>query len=93
MLENKVHSLLDKYDYKSELTDTFGKLGLTWLKTLDVSHIDRIIMNTTLAAIENVLLQIDIISKELAKYAWDSKHGFFLLIMDSGHLAASLKDL
>src|SRR5215469_4672334 len=51
MLENKVHSLLDKYDYKSQLTDVFGKSGIIWLKTLDVSTIDRLIMNTTLAAI------------------------------------------
>jgi transposase len=72
MLENKVHSLLDKYVYKSELADIFGKSGIIWLKTLDVSNIDRLIMNTTLAAIENTNLQIDTISKELAKYGWDS---------------------
>jgi transposase len=28
MLENKGHSLLDKYDYKSELADIFGKSGI-----------------------------------------------------------------
>jgi hypothetical protein len=75
MLENKVHSLLDKYDYKSELADIFGKSGIIWLKTLDVSTIDGLIMNTTLATIENINLQIDTISKELAKYGWDSDYG------------------
>jgi hypothetical protein len=30
-------------------------------------------MNTTLSAIESMNLQIDFISKELAKYGWDSK--------------------
>ena len=73
ILENKVHSLLDKYDYKSDLTDIFGKSGIIWLKTLDVSTIDRLIMNTTLSAIENINLQIDSVSKELAKYGWDSR--------------------
>jgi hypothetical protein len=73
MLENKVHSLLDKYDYKSESADIFGKSGMIWLKTLDVSHIDKVILNTTLAAIENINLQIDIISRELAGYACDSE--------------------
>jgi hypothetical protein len=29
-------------------------------------------MNTTLATIENINLQIDTVSKELAKYGWDS---------------------
>ena len=81
MLENKVHSLLDKYDYKSELTDVFGKSGIVWLKTLDVSNIDRLIMNTTLAAIENINVQIDTISKELAKYGWDSNDVKVLLSM------------
>lgn len=61
MLENRVHSLLDKYDYKTHLTDIFGKSGIIWLKTLDVSHIDKVILNTTLAAIENINLQIDTI--------------------------------
>jgi transposase len=81
MLENKIHSLLDKYDYKSELTDIFGKSGLTWLKTLNISTIDRLIMNTTLAAIENINLQIDSISKEITKYAWDSDDVKILLSM------------
>jgi hypothetical protein len=37
------------------------------------------IMNTTLAAIENINLQIDTISKELAKYGWDSEDVRILL--------------
>jgi transposase len=49
MLENKVHSLLDKYGYRSQLADIFGKSGIIWLKTLDISTIDRLIMNTTLS--------------------------------------------
>ena len=55
------------------MTDIFGKSGIIWLKTLDVSHIDKVILNTTLVAIENINLQIDTISKELALYAWDSE--------------------
>jgi transposase len=31
-LVNKVHSILDKYDYRTELTDIFGKSGSEWLK-------------------------------------------------------------
>jgi transposase len=37
MLENKVHSLLDKYDYKSESADIFGKSGTIW-KIQDCSY-------------------------------------------------------
>ena len=45
------------------------------------SNIDRVILNTTLAAIENINLQIDTISKELAWYAWDSEDVKILLSM------------
>jgi transposase len=82
MLENKVHSLLDKYDCKTDLRDIFGKSGMIWLKTLDVLHIDKVILNATLAAIENINLQIDTISKELAGYAWDSEDVKIPLSMD-----------
>jgi len=40
---------------------------------VDVSHIDKVILNTTIAAIENINLQADIISKELTRYAWDNE--------------------
>jgi len=81
ILENRVHSLLDKYDCKTDLTDIFGKSGMIWLKALDVSRIDKVILNTTIAAIENINLQADIISKELARYAWDSEDVKILLSM------------
>jgi len=81
MLKNKVHSLLDKYYCKTDLTDIFGKSGMIWLKTLDVPHIDKVILNSTLAAIENINLQIYIISKELAGYACDSEDVKILLSM------------
>jgi transposase len=49
-LVNKVHSILDKYDYKTDLTDIFGILGIEWLKSLlpMVSPVDRIILTTSL---------------------------------------------
>jgi transposase len=48
---------------------------------VDVSHIDKVILNTTIAAIENINLQADIIFKELARYAWDSEDVKILLSM------------
>ena len=73
MLENRIHSLLDKYDYTTELTYMFGKSGMAWLKSLQLSPIDKVIMDTSLAAIESIDAQIDIVSKEICKYAWDSE--------------------
>ena len=81
-LANKVHAILDKYEYRTELTDMFGIHGIQWLKTLSVSPIDRIILDTMLASIETIDNQIEIISKEIARYAWnDSKDVKILLTM------------
>ena len=46
-LVNKVHSILDKYDFKTDLTDIFGVSGIEWLKSLFsiVTPVDRIILD------------------------------------------------
>jgi transposase len=72
-LANKIHSILDKYEYRTELADIFGKSGIQWLKSLPLSPIDKIILNTTLSSIETIDSQIEIVSKEIAKYAWKER--------------------
>ncbi len=49
-LVNKVHSILDKYDFQSESTDIFGVSGIQWLKSLlpKVNPVDRIILSTSI---------------------------------------------
>ena len=49
-LVNKVHSILDKYDFQSESTDIFGVSGIQWLKSLlpKVNQVDRIILSTSI---------------------------------------------
>jgi transposase len=80
-LVNKVHSILDKYDYRTELTDIFGKSGIEWLKALssEVTPVDRIILDTSIESIEAINRQIDTVSKEISKYARDSKDVKILL--------------
>jgi transposase len=70
-LVNKVHSILDKYDYQTDLTDIFSKSGIEWLKSLSsqVTPVDRIILGSPIASIEAINQQIDTISKEISKYA------------------------
>jgi transposase len=62
-LVNKVHSILDKYDYKTELTDIFGVAGIGWLKSLlpMVSPIDGIILTTSIESIQTNSHQIDVV--------------------------------
>lgn len=80
-LVNKVHSILDKYDYRTELTDIFGKSGIEWLKALssEVTPVDRIILDTSIESIEAINRQIDTVSKEISKYARDNKDVKILL--------------
>jgi transposase len=83
-LVNKVHSILDKYDYRTELTDIFvGKSGIEWLKALssEVTPVDRIILDTSIESIEAINRQIDTVSKEISKYARDNKDVKILLIV------------
>ena len=61
-LVNKVHSILDKYDYQTDLTDIFSKSGIEWLKSLTpplVTPVDRIILDSSIASIEAINQQID----------------------------------
>ena len=61
-LVNKVHSILDKYDYQTNLTDIFSKSGIDeWLKSLSsqVTPVDRIILDTSIESIEAINQQID----------------------------------
>jgi transposase len=53
-LVNKVHSILDKYDYQTDLTDIFSKSGIEWLKSLTPmdTPVDRMILNTSIKSIE-----------------------------------------
>jgi transposase len=80
-LVNKVHSILDKYDYQTDLTDIFSKSGIEWLKSLTpmVTPVDRIILDTSIKSIEVINYQIDTVSKEISKYAVDNKDVKILL--------------
>jgi transposase len=55
------------------------------VKTLSVSPIDRIILDTMLALIESIDNQIEIVSKEIARYAWhDSSKNVKILLTMTG---------
>jgi transposase len=59
MVKNKVHALTDKYGYRCEFSDMFGASGLKWLKTLEMSELDCLILENHLSHIESINLQID----------------------------------
>jgi transposase len=62
----------------------FGKSRIGWLKSLPLSPIDRIILNTTLSSIESIDNQIEVVSKEIAKYAWQDSQDVKILLSMTG---------
>lgn len=40
-IKNKVHAILAKYDYSRPINDIFSQKAIQWLKTVDLSWIDR----------------------------------------------------
>jgi transposase len=58
MIKNKVHALTDKYGYRCEFSDMFGKSGLSWLKTLEMSELDQLILENHLSLVESINWQI-----------------------------------
>lgn len=81
MIENRVHSLLDKYEHRTDLSKIFGKSGIQWLKGLEMSPIDKVILDTSISSIQNLTEQIGIVSQEIARYAWQSDDVKILLSM------------
>lgn len=54
------------------------------LKSLSVSPIYKIILNTTLSSIESKDNQIEIVSKEITKYAWKASQDVKILLSMTG---------
>ena len=86
-LVNKVHSILDKYDYQTDLTFIFNStLGIEWLRSLssEVTLVDKIILNTSIKSIEAINQQANIVSKEILKYAIGDNNDVKILLSMTG---------
>jgi transposase len=58
MVKNKVHAVMDKYGYRCEYSDMFGKAGTMWLRALELSALDRLLLENHLSLIESINMQI-----------------------------------
>ncbi|MGD9534987.1 MAG: transposase [Candidatus Nitrosocosmicus sp.] len=85
-LVNKVHSTLDKYDYRTDKSDIFGVSGIEWLKSLlpKVNPVDRIILSTSIESIQTINQQIDTVSKEISDYACRNDRNVRILLSITG---------
>lgn len=69
MTKNKVHALVDKNGLKHEFSDLFGKAGMQWLKSLELSGIDRLMLDNYLMHLESLNVQIERVDAEITARA------------------------
>jgi len=69
MVKNKAHSLIDRNGLKHEFSDLFGKAGLQWLKSVELSGLDRLMLENYLMHLENLDLQIERVDLEITSRA------------------------
>lgn len=79
MVKNKVHALTDKYGYRCELSDVFGKSGLEWLRSLEMSELDRLVLENHLSLIESMNVQISRVDEAIRKRACEDEDVRLLL--------------
>ena len=65
MVKNRVNALIDRYGYKCEFSDLFGKKGVEWLKTLELDSLDRLMLSNYLEHIECLNRQIKRVDLEI----------------------------
>ena len=58
MVKNKVHAITDKYGYRCEYSDMFGKAGIQWLRAQEMSELDVLLLENHLSLIESINMQI-----------------------------------
>lgn len=66
VLKNKVHALLAKYEYHCPVSHIFSNKGTEWLKTIDLSWIDRMAVDAYLDALVAIQKQIGIFTAKIA---------------------------
>jgi transposase len=73
MVKNKAHALIDRNGLKHEFSDLFGKAGVQWLKSVELSGLDRLMLDNYLMHLENLDLQIERVDEEItSKASFDS---------------------
>jgi transposase len=68
-VKNKVHAILDRHNIKHDYSDVFGKGGMEFLNNLQLSSIDRLMLDNHLKHIESLNEQISLVTNEIAKHA------------------------
>jgi transposase len=90
MVKNKVHALTDKYGYRCEYSDMFGKSGIAWMMALDFSELDRLLLENHLSLIESINLQIRKVDDVIKRKACEDEDVRLLLSLTGIDVYAAL---
>lgn len=58
MEKNKVHAILDKYGFRCEYSDLFGKAGKEWLGKLKLGELDGLMVENHVGLIDSIGVQV-----------------------------------
>ncbi len=65
MIKNNTHALIDKYGFRPEFSNLFGKAGTRWLSTVQLDDSDRLMLNNHLQHLENLNQQREQVDKAI----------------------------
>jgi transposase len=80
-VKNRIHALIDKHDLSYNYTDLFGKEGLEWLRSLNLSATDDHILKSNLQILEALNEQIRGADIQIAKDAVNEAQAKILMTM------------
>jgi len=80
-IKNRIHAVLDKHELTHNYTDLFGKQGLEWLHSLQLSTPDQEILQSSLQVVETLSEQIRSMDIHIAKDATNEEKAKLLMTM------------
>ena len=69
MTKNKIHALVDRNGLKHGFSDLFGKSGIRWLGSLELSGLDRLMLDNHLTHLESLNVQVERVDAEITARA------------------------
>jgi transposase len=90
MVKNNIHALVDKYGYRHTFSDLFGKGGLEWLNTLELTTSDSLMLNNHLDHLENLNRQIERVDEEIHNKACEDEDVRLLLSLTGVDVYAAM---
>lgn len=79
MVKNKVHAVVDKYGYRCEFSDMFGKSGMQWLRAQEFSDLDRLLLENHLSLVESINVQVRLVDEAIRERASQDEDVHLLL--------------